>query len=606
MTVSRWHASRVWLAAAALVVLALAVAGPLARRAVGSRVRALAATRGLAVDWQALAVGPAPQAAFRELTVTRRADGDTLLSVRTLEVGLDPWSLLLLHPRVGRVMVAHARARLTARPSADADSLEAEEPPEPGSRPGDRERAERLRGAARSLVRLLAAPARRLPRLSLSDVAITTGPREDDAEPGAGLTLRWLDLAPSAHGVRLATAGALLGERAVPFEASFAYEHDDRLSGGVRFDIPSVPGARPEPLRITVDGALTQERRLGRVLLADSTRVTVGTVRFRLGGVFERSGPRVRLVAAADSLTAAQWRASLPAAVLGPLTGLVVRGWYAQRVSLDLDLERPDSVAFAADVTPHGLRIDAAASRLDLLSLDQPFTARIHLPHDRIVERDLSPANPHYRPLAAVDSLLVNAVVTNEDGAFFRHRGFNTEAVRGAIAANARAGSYRRGAGTITMQLARNLYLGHARTLSRKAQEVVLAWVLEHLTWLTKERMLEIYLNIIEWGPDVHGADEAAHYYFGHDAGRLTVDEALFLATVVPAPTKWRYRLEADGTLRPFERAQMHFIGRAMIARGRLAPEALPPAEALHIDLRGAARDVVFPPTEAHADTIPS
>ena len=135
---------------------------------------------------------------------------------------------------------------------------------------------------------------------------------------------------------------------------------------------------------------------------------------------------------------------------------------------------------------------------------------------------------------------------------------------------------------------------------------MVLAWVLEHLTWLTKERMLEIYLNIIEWGPDVHGADEAAHYYFGHDAGRLTVDEALFLATVVPAPTKWRYRLEADGTLRPFERAQMHFIGRAMIARGRLAPEALPPAEALHIDLRGAARDVVFPPTEAHADTIPS
>src|SRR5207247_9455699 len=145
-------------------------------------------------------------------------------------------------------------------------------------------------------------------------------------------------------------------------------------------------------------------------------------------------------------------------------------------------------------------------------------------------------------PLAAIDTLLVNAVVTNEDGGFFRHRGFNIEAVRGAIAANARAGSYRRGAGTITMQLVRNLYLGHARTLSRKAQEVVLAWVLEHLTYVSKRRLLEIYLNVIEWGPGVHGADEAARYYFGRDASRLTVAQALFLATALPAPTKWRYR----------------------------------------------------------------
>jgi membrane peptidoglycan carboxypeptidase len=175
--------------------------------------------------------------------------------------------------------------------------------------------------------------------------------------------------------------------------------------------------------------------------------------------------------------------------------------------------------------------------------------------------------------------------------------------VKGAIADNLKAGAFRRGAGTITMQLVRNLYLGHARTLSRKGQEVVLAWVLEHLTLLPKERMLEIYLNIIEWGPGVHGADEATHYYFGHDAGHLTVDEALFLATVVPAPVKWRYRLDQTGALRPFARAQMHFIGRAMVRKGRLPPDRLPPAESLRIELRGPARDVIFPPPESHADT---
>ena len=133
----------------------------------------------------------------------------------------------------------------------------------------------------------------------------------------------------------------------------------------------------------------------------------------------------------------------------------------------------------------------------------------------------------------------------------------------------------------------RNLYLGHDRTLARKGQEVVLAWVLEHLTNVTKERLLEIYLNIIEWGPGVHGADEAAWYYFGHDARRVSVDEALFLTTVIPSPSKWRYRLDATGALRPFERDQMHFIGRAMINKGWLGPAALPSADSLQVEIRG-------------------
>src|SRR6185295_3239368 len=162
-------------------------------------------------------------------------------------------------------------------------------------------------------------------------------------------------------------------------------------------------------------------------------------------------------------------------------------------------------------------------------------------------------------------------------GGFFRHRGFNTGAVQEAIGENLRSASFRRGAGTITMQLARNLWLGHERTLSRKGQEVVLAWMLEHLTGFSKERLLEIYLNIIEWGPGVHGADEAANFYFDKDAGSLSLDEALFLATLVPSPGRWRQRLDADGHLRSYVKAQMHFIGRAMVAKGWLAPESLPP-----------------------------
>src|SRR5207247_300673 len=173
--------------------------------------------------------------------------------------------------------------------------------------------------------------------------------------------------------------------------------------------------------------------------------------------------------------------------------------------------------------------------------------------------------------------------------------------IRLATAENLKAGGYRRGAGTITMQLARNLWLGHRRTLSRKTQEVVLAWVLEHLTGLSKQRLLEIYLNIIEWGPGVHGAAEATHFYFAEDPSSVTVDEALFLTTLVPSPTRWRGRFAPDGSLRRWTRAQMHFIGRAMVGHGWLAPEQLPPTDSLRVELRRPARELLMP--RAPADT---
>jgi len=299
----------------------------------------------------------------------------------------------------------------------------------------------------------------------------------------------------------------------------------------------------------------------------------------------------------ADSLTEERVTKSLPPAVLGPLLQVGVRGSWDYHVALDLDLARPDSVRFDADVIPHQLVLDPRRTRLRLLGLDQPFVAVILLPRGARAVRELSPNNPHFRTLDGISPYLVHAVVTNEDGGFFGHRGFNTEAMKQAIAENLKAGAFRRGAGTITMQLARNLYTGHARTLSRKGQEIVLAWILEHLTGVSKERLLEIYLNIIEWGPGIHGADEAARFYFDRDARDLTLDQSLFLATVIPSPSRWRWRVDAKGEARPYVKAQMHFIGRAMIAKGWLPPEALPPADSLRVELAGPAREIFFPGT---------
>jgi hypothetical protein len=579
-------------------VVLLAVLGAtllLAPAAISWGLRHAAVRRGFTVRWDHLRVRFPVRAELRGIVVRECARGDTLVTADSIGVAVDPWSLLFFRPRASDVAVAHARLRILARPASPPDTLGLEEDPPASVSP----RAAKLRHAAESLVGLLLAPARRLPRLELRDLVV--------AAPGGGDTplrggrLAWLALDHAPGGIRLRAAGALDLEHEIPFDLELSYGHDDRLTGMALLALGDSAGGQGERLRVTVDGALTQERSAGVLRLADSTRVSFGRLPVTLGGSLEQRGPRLSLRLAADGITEARVLASVPREVLGPLTGLTVRGSFDYRLALDLDLARPDSVRFEADVIPHGFFLDSARTTLDLFRLEQPFLATIHLPHGRLVTREMSSLNPFFRPLEAIDSILVHAVLTNEDGGFFRHRGFNPGAIQLAIAFNVKAGAWRHGAGTVTMQLVRNLWLGHARTLSRKGQEVVLAWVLEHLTGVSKRRLLELYLNIIEWGPEIHGAAEATRYYFDEDPARVTVDEALFLATVLPAPTKWRYRFAPDGSLRPFQRAQMHFIGRAMIAKGWLDPALLPPADSLSVTLRGRARDALFPPDSAAA-----
>ncbi len=586
---------RLWIAAAVLLAV-LGAARLLAPAAISWGLRHVAGQRGCTVRWDRLHVRFPLRAGLHGIVVRERARGDTLVTADSIAVALDPASVVFFHPRATEIVVAHARLRLLSRPASRPDTLGPEEAPPVAVTP----RAARLRHAAESLAGLLLAPARRLPRLEVRDLVVAAA---SDESPFRGGRLAWLSLDHAPGGMRLRAAGALDLEHEASFEVGLSYGHDDRLTGGAVLTLGDLAGGPDESLRITVDGVLAQDRRAGVLRLADSTRVSLGRLPVLLGGSLERHGPRLTLRLAADGITEGRVLASVPRQMLGPLPGLAVRGSFDYRFALDLDLARPDSVRFEADVIPHGLFLDPARTTLDLFGLEQPFLATIHLPHERLVTREMSSLNPFFRPLEDIDSALVHAVLTNEDGGFFRHRGFNTDAIRLAIAFNVKAGAWRRGAGTVTMQLVRNLWLGHARTLSRKAQEVVLAWVLEHLTGASKRRLLEIYLNIIEWGPDVHGAAEATRYYFDKDPARVTVDEALFLATVVPAPTKWRYRFAPDGSLRPFERAQMHFIGRAMIARGWLDPALLPPADSLSVTLRGHAREALSPTDSTSADS---
>ena len=126
------------------------------------------------------------------------------------------------------------------------------------------------------------------------------------------------------------------------------------------------------------------------------------------------------------------------------------------------------------------------------------------------------------------------AVLTTEDGHFYHHKGFNHAAIRNALIANLKARRFVRGASTITMQLAKNLFLSREKTLSRKLEELVLADYLEQA--FSKAEMMELYLNVIEFGPNLYGITAAAQHYFGRKPSELNLAECLFLSSILPQP----------------------------------------------------------------------
>jgi monofunctional biosynthetic peptidoglycan transglycosylase len=140
-------------------------------------------------------------------------------------------------------------------------------------------------------------------------------------------------------------------------------------------------------------------------------------------------------------------------------------------------------------------------------------------------------------PLAQISPDLQRAVILAEDVSFYRHEGFDWEGIRQAALRNVERGSLSRGGSTITQQLAKNLYLSGRKTLLRKAREALIARALEH--HLTKKRILELYLNVAEWGHDLYGAEAAARHYFNKPALDLTPEEAALLAAMLPSPQKY-------------------------------------------------------------------
>jgi len=169
-------------------------------------------------------------------------------------------------------------------------------------------------------------------------------------------------------------------------------------------------------------------------------------------------------------------------------------------------------------------------------------------------------------PLKEISPYLFKAVIIAEDDKFWSHHGFDLDAIQNALEKNVEKGKFKFGGSTISQQLTKNLYLTPDKNPIRKLKEAIITWRIERT--LSKRRILELYLNVVEWGEGIFGAEVASLRYFGKPAALLTAQEAAKLAVILPNPRKYKL----DGSSRYVEkRAQI--IYDIMVRRGIVVPE---------------------------------
>ncbi len=181
---------------------------------------------------------------------------------------------------------------------------------------------------------------------------------------------------------------------------------------------------------------------------------------------------------------------------------------------------------------------------------------------------------PHWKGLGEISRYAIKAVLLSEDAGFYRHGAYDAEAIRSAWEYNRRPGvRIKRGGSTITQQVVKNIFLTPEKTLTRKVRELLLAIELEHV--LPKRKILEIYLNIAEWGPGVYGIDQAARRYFGKTPAELSPRDAAVLAFMLPNPSRYQYSLRPGGGLSDFGANRVEAILTRMLKAGDISDEEL-------------------------------
>jgi hypothetical protein len=305
----------------------------------------------------------------------------------------------------------------------------------------------------------------------------------------------------------------------------------------------------------------------------DELAATVGALQIETNGALDQERDHVAAVLHISIPTTPcnTVLTSIPTALLPVASKMVFSGTFGAEGRLVFDSRTLDDLDLTYDVRD-GCRATAVPTTLARDSLLHPFTHRIYLPDGSTQDEETGPGTAGWTSLDQISPFMEVAVTTTEDGAFRAHHGFNRGAIRASLIADLKTRRFVRGASTITMQLAKNLFLSREKTLSRKLEEVILTDYLEQA--LSKDEILELYFNVVEFGPAVYGLGAAADFYFGRTPADLDLAEAFFLASILPSPLR-SGSVRDIGSLPDTRLDMLRALMRAARKRGLLSDEEL-------------------------------
>ena len=328
----------------------------------------------------------------------------------------------------------------------------------------------------------------------------------------------------------------------------------------------------------------------------DSTSsIRVNELNGKIGFTYTPDDRRIAFRCITDEFEVQRLFNSLPENLFRTLQGIKATGKISYSLGIDFSLDMPDSLKLLSKLNTQHLSL-VSHGNTNFSTLNDTFTYDVYGDTGYVKSIFIGNQNPDFITLDKISPYVKNSIITAEDGGYYYHKGFDIEGIRYALAQNIKERRFARGGSTITMQLVKNLYLNQNKNLFRKAEEYLIVWLIESNKLVSKDRMLEIYLNIIEWGPGIYGVKDACKYYFDKRPDEVTLEEAIYLASVVPRPSKFKYCFEKDGNLKPFMSDFYSFVANKMLTRTMITQQEFD-AIIPNVRLAGPAKNVLFDTT---------
>jgi hypothetical protein len=309
------------------------------------------------------------------------------------------------------------------------------------------------------------------------------------------------------------------------------------------------------------------------IVLDSSTVCVVNQIKFSpFVKISNKPFKEYQLKLAMDNTESEVFFNSLPKGLFQSFETIKSTGQLSYNLDFLLNENNPDSLVFNSDFNSNKLKIISFGSS-ELNKLNSEFLYTAYEKGFPMRSFMVGESNPSFYTINEISPYLRNAILCSEDGDFYWHKGFNERAFRKSIATNYKEKKFKRGGSTISMQLVKNVFLTRNKTVARKLEEALIVWLIENNRIVSKDRMFEVYLNIIEWGPNVYGIGEASEYYFKKRPNELNIQESIFLAMIIPRPKWFYYNFDETGKIKSHTADFFKIISKLLVKREIISEE---------------------------------